>query len=207
MNQINTCCAECGKEGCVSLNTCKSCMLVGYCNAKCKKKHRSKHKKQCKRRAAELRDEALFKDPPAKEECPICFLPMPIQLICCVSLPLATISSVPIYDFAIAHEVLGKETMESYYPCCGKSICAGCVYSFCEAGNDGKCPFCNSDQGSKTDEERVEEIIKRVAANDAASINLLAQHYYLGRQGLQRDQTRAIELYVRAENLVTRCGT
>ena len=37
-----------------------------------------------------LRDEALFKDPPVKEDCPICFLPMPKNLICCVSLPPAT---------------------------------------------------------------------------------------------------------------------
>ena len=43
-------------------------------------------------------DEALFKDPPPKEECPICFLPMPNKLICCVSLPPATITSVPIND-------------------------------------------------------------------------------------------------------------
>jgi hypothetical protein len=92
----NACCAECGKEeGGVSLKTCKPCMQVKYCNADCQKNHWPKHKKQCKQRAAELRDEALFKDPPPKEECLICFLPMPIELICCVSLPPATISSVP----------------------------------------------------------------------------------------------------------------
>ena len=28
-----------------------------------------------------LHDEALFKDPPLKEDCPICFLPMPGKLI------------------------------------------------------------------------------------------------------------------------------
>ena len=39
-----------------------------------------------KRRAAEIHDEALFKDPPAKEEA------MPLILICCASLPSATIS-------------------------------------------------------------------------------------------------------------------
>ena len=44
--------------------------------------------------------ETLFKDPPAKEDCPICFLPMPARLICCISLQPANISSVPIYDFA-----------------------------------------------------------------------------------------------------------
>jgi hypothetical protein len=54
--------------------------------------HWTKHKKDCKLRAAELCDESLFKDPPPKEDCPICFLP---GLICCVSLQSATISSCP----------------------------------------------------------------------------------------------------------------
>jgi hypothetical protein len=36
-------------------------------------------------------DEVLFKDPPAKEDCPICFLPMPVRLLSCISLPDATI--------------------------------------------------------------------------------------------------------------------
>jgi hypothetical protein len=65
MNLITACCAECGKEGGVSLKVCKSCKLVSYCNAV----------GACKLRVAELRDEALFKDPPAKEDCAICFLP------------------------------------------------------------------------------------------------------------------------------------
>ena len=54
--------------GDVSLKACKSCMLIRYCNADCQKSHWPKHKKECKQRAAELRDEALFKDPSAKED-------------------------------------------------------------------------------------------------------------------------------------------
>ena len=76
-----------------------------------------KYKKDCKRRAcAELHDEALFKDPPAKEDCPICFLLMPARLICCAtSFQDATITSVPIFDFAKANEGLAKKAMEEYY--------------------------------------------------------------------------------------------
>ena len=59
-------------------------MLVKYCGAKCQRNHWPTHKKDCKRRAAQLRDEALFKDPPAKEDCPICFLPMPEKLLSCM---------------------------------------------------------------------------------------------------------------------------
>ena len=128
-----------------------------------------KYKKDCKRRAcAELHDEALFKDPPAKEDCPICFLLMPARLICCAtSFQDATITSVPIFDFAKANEGLAKKAMEEYYLCCGKSICRGCVHSFKNSGNDDKCPFCNSDRVSEADTKEIEELMKRVEANDA----------------------------------------
>jgi hypothetical protein len=126
---VHCACAECGKEG-ASLKTCKSCMLVKYCNAECQRNHWPKHKKECKLHAAELRDEALFKDPPAKEDCPICFLPMPVRLVSCASLPDATVSSVSIYDFAIANKELANMDTVTYYLCCGKSICKGCIHSF-----------------------------------------------------------------------------
>jgi TPR repeat protein len=176
-------------------------MAVKYCNANCQKKHWPTHKKICKRRAAELRDEALFKDPPPKEDCPICFLPMPVNLIQCITLPPATILSVPIYEFAIAHEALKVEDMVQYYPCCGKSICRGCIYSFRTSGNEEKCPFCNADRGGKTDEESVEEMMKRVEAHDAASICLLANSYHHGLHGIQQDLTKAIELFTKAAEL------
>jgi hypothetical protein len=197
------CCADCGSvagEG-LTLKACKACMLAKYCNAECQRNHWPKHKKECKLRAAELRDEVLFKDPPSKEDCPICFLPMPKRLICCVSLPPATISSVPISDFAITNEELAKKVMEVYYPCCGKSVCNGCVHSFRKSGNDEKCPFCNSDRSSKTYRELVAEMMKRAEANDAASICLLAQGYYCGDIGGQPDRTKAKELYGRAADL------
>jgi TPR repeat protein len=63
-----------------------------------------------------------------------------------------------------------------------------------------KCPFCNADR-DKTDEEQVEEIMKRVEANDAASICTLADSYYHGSAGLQQDHEQALELYARAANL------
>jgi hypothetical protein len=176
-------------------------MSVKYCNAECQRKQWAMHKKECKLRAAELRDEALFKDPPPKEDCPICFLPMPLKMICCASLPPATILSVPIYDFATANEELAADDTEQYYLCCRKTVCRGCLYSFCKSGNIGKCPFCNADQADKTDEEDVEELMKRVDVNDAGAICMLATHYHLGRAGFQQDHAKAIELYARAADL------
>jgi hypothetical protein len=191
-------CAYCGKEeveGIVCLKACKSCMLVKYCNAECQRKHWATHKKECKRRAAELRDEALFKDPPPKEDCPICFLPMPGKLICCISLPPATIMSVPIFDFAQENEELASKATKEYYSCCGKSICRGCLYSFVKSGNIGKCPFCNSDLRGKTDEEHIKELMKRVEVNDAGAMYVLGNYCYNGIVGLQQDREKAIELW------------
>ena len=200
---MNACCAECGniEGGGVSLKICKPCMRVKYCNAACQRNHWPKHKKLCKLRAAELRDEALFKDPPPKEECPICFLPMPSRLICCMSLPPATASSVPTYDFAIANEELAGKNTEHYYPCCGKGVCGGCIHSCCMSGNY-KCPFCNADCGGKSDEEEVAEMMKRVAANDAASICMLAYQYHHGLNGVEQDHVKAMELTLGQQNLV-----
>ena len=195
------CCAECGKEGGASLKTCKSCMLVRYCNADCQRNHWPKHKKECKERAAELRDEALFKDPPAKEDCPICFLPMPVNWIACMTLPPATITSVPIKDLAIANDGVANVASETYYSCCGKSICGGCIYSFVNSGNIENCPFCNATTGGKTNNEIVGEIMKRVEVNDAGAIYSLGNHYYHGHLGLQQDWARAMELYARAADL------
>jgi len=62
---------------------------------------------------------------------------------------------------------------ERYYSCCGKCICGGCVHSCIQSGNASKCPFCKADHVNKTDEERVEEFIKWVEANDAGAMCVL----------------------------------
>jgi tetratricopeptide (TPR) repeat protein len=198
------CCAECGEEGGeggVSLKVCMACMSTKYCNAACQRKHWPSHKKDCKLRAAKLRDEALFEDPPPKEECPICFLPMSNKLISCASLPPATMTFVPIYDFANANKGLATKSSEQYYSCCGKSMCRGCDYSFCKSGNDDKCPFCNSNRDVKTYDEMADKLMKRVEANDPTSTYLLAYSYQHGLNRFQQDQTEAIELYAKAADL------
>ena len=69
-------CANCGKgeEDSDNLKTCNGCKMVKYCNAGCQKAHRPQHKGECKKRAVELHNEALFKQPPPNEECPICMI-------------------------------------------------------------------------------------------------------------------------------------
>ena len=196
-------CADCGgeAEGGVTLKACKSCMLVRYCNVNCQRNHWSNHKKVCKQRAAERRDEALFKDPPAKEDCPICFLPMPVNLIACMTLPPAAISSVPIQDFANANERLAKLSMEQYYECCGKRICRGCIESLFLSDNDEYCPYCKAERKGKTEDERVNELMKRVDVNDTGAMYVLGTYYFHGQLGLHQDQEKAMTLYARAADL------
>lgn len=112
-------CAACGKEGnSDDMNICNKCKSVKYCNAACKKKHRSKHKKACERRVAELFDEKLFLeiDP---EECPLCFLPMPLET-----------------------------KTSCFKSCCGKRICVGCLYAMMESEGKDLCAFCRTPPAS-----------------------------------------------------------
>ena len=105
----------------------------------------------------------------------------------------------PIYDFVIANDGVEDEDIKQYYPCCGKTICRGCVHSFAQSGNN-KCPFSNS-EFNKTEEDKIAEMMKRVEANDPDSIFMLGNFYYKGLNGVQQDRTRAMELYVRAADL------
>ena len=81
-NNINVpdACANCGRgeDSTDSLKACTACKLVKYCNRECQIAHRPQHKKACKKRAKELYDEKLFKQPPPEHgDCPICFQRMP----------------------------------------------------------------------------------------------------------------------------------
>ena len=89
-------CAACGKEG-DSLKSCTACHMVKYCNRECQISHRKQHKKACKKRAAELYDEKLFKEV-EPDECPICLLPL-----------------------------VNGDSTETFQSCCGKVICNGCI--------------------------------------------------------------------------------
>ena len=95
-------CANCGKgeEESHKLKNCTACKLTKYCNRECQIAHRPQHKKECRKRAKELYDEQLFKQPPLAEDCPICFQLLPTLI-----------------------------TGYRYMSCCGKVICCGCIYA------------------------------------------------------------------------------
>jgi len=165
-------CANCGKFG-DDLKRCNACKLVKYCNATCQKAHRPKHKKACRKRASELHHEALFKQPPPNEDCPVCFLPLPIFL-----------------------------PARKYQACCGKVLCMGCFTAMFAAGGcrneGGACPFCRK-QAPYSDEAIVEKLCGRMEMkNDAEAFVVLGSYYVEGAYGLRKDEEKAFELYTRA---------
>jgi len=174
-------CANCGKEGSEVTNTCNKCNSVMYCNASCKKKHRSKHKKDCEEhlrraaeRVAELHDEKLFQQPPPLEDCPICMIRLP-----------------------------SLESGQVYMPCCGKVICRGCVYAFQSRATKKEhdiCPFCRT-LPAITYEENIKRLEKRMDLNDAIAIYNLGSYYAEGLNGLPQNIAKAFELFHRAGEL------
>ena len=77
------CCASCGipEVDDIKLKECADCDLVRYCSVECQKNHKSQHEEDCKKRAAELRDELLFKQPESNHlgDCPICMIPLSLD--------------------------------------------------------------------------------------------------------------------------------
>ena len=165
------CCSACGKES-NHLKTCGGCNLVKYCDATCQMNHRPQHKDECKTIAAKLFDEVLLNTPILpREECPVCFLP---------------------HGFA---------NDECYLPCCGKNLCAGCMYSLKVVGTSTlSCPFCRSIEfGTWRDGKSL--LDKKVKANDARSMHLVAYYHSVGKNGYPFDPRKAIELWSKAASL------
>jgi hypothetical protein len=180
------CCASCGIAGVdeIKLKDCSACHLVRYCGIECQKEHRPQHKRECKKRAAELRDEILFKQPESNlyGDCPICCLPL---------------SNDP-----------DESTLTS---CCFKRLCDGCNYANklreAEGGLEHTCPFCRKSVHT-TDKEDNEFLMKRIEANDpVAMFEMGAERYREGDyKGSFKYWTRAAALGdVMAHHNLERC--
>ena len=171
-NDITTC-ANCGKgeEAAGDLKACTACKLVKYCNRDCQIAHRPQHKNACKKRAAELHDIKLFKQPPPPEDCPICMLPLP-------------------------RYIAGYK----YKSCCGTRFCSGCIHAIEKRDGVGLCPFCRTPTPT-TEEEIIERLKKRMKLGDAEAMSNMGCHFALAFYGLPRDYEKALELWHRAAEL------
>ena len=156
-------CACCGiaEVDDIKLMDCDDCDLARYCSDECQGNHKSEHKEACRQRAAELRDELLFKQPKSSHlgDCPICCLPLSLDR--------------------------RKFSMNS---CCSIIICDGCRYAYkkreiemrLQQDNTDQwrqfekrlviaCPFCREPE-PKTDKDIYKRRMKRVEANDPAAM-------------------------------------
>ena len=178
-NRSNTSsiCANCGKEGEEdNMNTCNKCKTAYYCNVACKKKHKSKHKKKCERRLAELHDEQLFTEPPPREECPICFLPLPLLIqfkSCC-----------------------GKLICEG----CNVSMMMEDIKKGKEWEEFGMCPYCRA-PAQVSDEDNIKGIKSLMENGNADAFYELAGYYAQGIKGMPQNSAKANELWLKAGEL------
>ena len=121
------------------------CQSVRYYIDKCCEEYRKKRK-------AELHDKKLFSQPDSTHhgECPICFLPMPLDT-----------------------------SKSTFWPCCSKIICEGCDYESYKSNIHDRafsCPFCREPVASKK-ENRI-RMMKRVKANDPAAMKEMGLKCY-----------------------------
>lgn len=145
-------CASCGVTNGdtdgdrIKLRRCTACKLVHYCSIKCQKDHRPQHKRACKKRAAELRDEILFRMPESdnRGDCPICCLPLPFD--------------------PKKRRIMG---------CCSKTACYGCDFSQkmieLKENRAQTCIFCRQPV-PETPAELEQNRLKRIEANDPLAL-------------------------------------
>ena len=130
----------------IKLKECDNCDLVKHCGVECREDHKAEHKGVCKKRAAELRDELLFKQPENScfGNCPICMIPLPLDT-----------------------------TKSVMCMCCSKVICIGCNYANAHREIRGRlapsCPFCR-ESTNRTVEEWDKQRMKRIEAGDPAAM-------------------------------------
>ncbi len=183
------CCASCGVAEVdeIKLKKCDGCDLVRYCSDSCQQDHRPEHEAKCKERAAELRDELLFRQPESSYlgDCPICCLPFSIDI-----------------------------TKTMMYSCCVKTVCIGCdcanmITDFSEFDCDdilrvlpvlaklqnATCPFCRQPRHTKNQDIK-KDIMKRTKKNDPAAFREMGT--LLCKEG---DNSNAMKYYTKAIEL------
>jgi hypothetical protein len=168
------CCACCGIAAVddIKLKKCTACKQVRYCSVECQKYHRPKHKRECKKRAAEIRDKILFKLPESTHlgDCPICLIPLPLE-----------------------ERKYGMKT------CCSKIVCNGCIYA--NATREIKerlkhaCPFCRCPMATSKAEDDV-NFMKRLEVNDPLTMCQMGKERYL-----EGDYSGAFEYWSKSAGL------
>jgi hypothetical protein len=155
-DELDDVCASCGiaQVDEIKLKKCAVCESVQYCSDECEADHRQQHEGECEKRAAELRDEILFKQPESCcfGDCPICFLPLPLD-----------------------------PQKSAFMTCCSKIICQGCGYAHkLRNGLKCTCPFCRHPVPKSQAESKL-NITKRIKKNDPVAMIQMGTERFLER--------------------------
>ena len=103
-------------------------------------------------------------------------------------------------DCPICQLPLPLDMEESMFnSCCVKRVCNGCILAARKRGMRD-CPFCRTPT-ARTDSQTLAMVRKRVDAGDPKAIYFIGNQHKHGNCGLERDVTRAVELYERAAEL------
>ena len=84
--------------------------------------------------------------------------------------------------------------------CCMKRLCKGCILAARQRGMLDSCPFCRTPY-TNDDASKLAMIQKRADKGDADAICYLGIKYYYGSLGLEKNVSRAIELWTEAAEL------
>lgn len=132
----------------------------------------------------EVSDDKLFQDPPPKEDCPICMLPIPHDM-----------------------EVCGVSTQ--YMACCGKLICRACISATDDQIRQKNikdwCLFCRKPTSLSikdgSNEEELRRLKKRMKLKDTYAFYELAAIYNNGHYGILKNKKKVLELLNQAAGL------
>ena len=129
-------------------------------------------------------DPDLWKPGPPPEDCPVCMIPLPIA-----------------------------NDQSIYYPCCGMLICRACVNESRRAVRiinskrakkeeppvKESCAFCRTPYCDEDD--YVKQLLLRTEKDDCKAYFSIANSYRDGTNGLPKDESKALELHIRAAEL------
>ncbi len=152
-DEVCACCGIAAVDD-VKLKDCNDgCDLVKYCSDNCQKNHREQHEDECKKKLAEMHGKQLFTQPDISHlgECPICCLPMPIDM-----------------------------RKSTFMGCCCKIICMGCKHANQkrenEQGLEQRCPFCR-EPAPESEEGHYKNVMKRVKKHDPVAMTHKGRKY------------------------------
>lgn len=123
------------------------------------------------RSQAEVADNDLYAPIPLKDDCPVCFHPLPI-----------------------------RNDESCYMYCCGKILCLGCIHSSRANGLKDVCAFCRQ-HFARDDDTANTRLKNRMKHQDPRAFFQMAQQYLIGEVGVEQHAQKALDLLIKAAEL------